>query len=49
MSNSVMCETCNGSGIGSSGDTLSSCLVCDGSGGVILRDDRGRFKKYEEQ
>jgi DnaJ-class molecular chaperone len=41
-----MCETCSGSGIGASGDTASSCTNCNGSGGVILRDSRGKFAKY---
>jgi DnaJ-class molecular chaperone len=46
VSNLVMCETCSGSGIGASGDTASSCTNCNGSGGVILRDSRGKFAKY---
>lgn len=46
MSNEVMCTACNGSGIGPSGDTNSTCYECNGSGGIILRDDKGRFKKF---
>lgn len=47
MSNLVMCETCNGSGIGSSGQPETDCYDCGGSGGVELRDEKGRFKKFE--
>lgn len=30
--NSVMCTVCSGSGIGSSGDTNSTCFACEGTG-----------------
>jgi DnaJ-class molecular chaperone len=48
MRNEVMCHVCNGSGIGASGDTESTCTSCNGTGAEVLRDTKGRFKKYEE-